>query len=344
MSAESPPPSDGLDGHVRSEGAIADPGPSDCSADGARSDAEHRDATAETYRSRTEELDGLNQELRAANERLTLLHAELLAELEATNRGVVALYSEEHQLALTLQRTFLPETLPRSPGIDLAVRYLAAAGHTEIGGDFYEALHTPAGLLLAVGDVAGHSLKAAVVMGQVRHALRAYATEGHGPHAIVERLDDLMVRHHPTWTATVCVVLVDPDHTGMHVANAGHLPPLVIPPDGRPTYAEDHGPLLGVGLPHPPSTYLPITPGTGVLMVTDGLIEVRGADMRDRLDALARVVQDGPADCESLCDTLVRAFTPGQEDDVVVLAARLGHSPESVAAATAGPATPAPDL
>ena len=87
-------------------------------------------------------------------------------------------YAEEHALALRLQRSFLPARLPAAQGVELAVRYVPASAHTEIGGDFYEAISTPDGLLLVIGDVVGHSLDAAMLMGEVRHALRAYADRG----------------------------------------------------------------------------------------------------------------------------------------------------------------------
>lgn len=282
-------------------------------------------ALAESHTQRTE-LERLNQELQDTNLGVIALYTEMTANLRETNRGLEARYNDEHQFALTLQRTFLPEHLPDWPDGELAVRYLAATDQSEIGGDFYEALHTPAGLLLAVGDVAGHSLQAAVVMGQLRHALRAYATEGHPPVTLLELLDRLLVRHHPTWIATLCIVLVDPDGRGIHVANAGHLPPLLMPPHGDPFYVREHGPLLGVTAPHPRSTFTAVEPGTRLLMITDGLIEVRGTDLFDQLTDLSRTAHAGPTDCEALCDALIDTYAAEQTDDIIVLAARLGHT------------------
>ncbi len=255
--------------------------------------------------------------------RLSKLNSDLLAELEETNRGVVALYSEEHQLALTLQRTFLPETLPQVPGVQLAVRYLPAASQTEIGGDFYEAVDTPAGLLLAVGDVMGHSLQAAVVMGELRHALRAYAAEDHPPHILLERLDALLSRHRPGWTATVCIALVEPGGSGLRIANAGHPPPLLRTASGRTAYVHEHGPLLGLGLTQPESTHHRLTPGSSLLMVTDGLVEKRGTPMAEAMERLRRTTAAGPWDCEALCDTLLDTFGAHQRDDIIVFTARL---------------------
>ena len=232
-------------------------------------------------------------------------------------------YSEEHSLTLMLQSAFLPGRLPDTPGVDLAVRYLPALTQSEVGGDFYEAVETERGLLLAVGDVVGHSLQAAIVMGELRHALRAYAIDGYGPQALLERLDTLMLREWPGWTATVCLVLVAPGGGKLEIANAGHLPPLLITPDGGARYAADHGTLLGVGRCQPASTTHDIVPGTRVVLVTDGLIETHTSDLADRLEELRTVAASAPSEPEALCDALLDAFGQAQDDDIVLFAARI---------------------
>ncbi|MFF0066296.1 PP2C family protein-serine/threonine phosphatase [Streptomyces sp. NPDC005279] len=194
-------------------------------------------------------------------------------------------YNEEHSLNLALQKTFLPDRLPQVTGTELAVRYIPASAHAEIGGDFYEALSTPQGLLLAIGDVVGHSLAAATVMGEIRHALRAYALEAHPPHGILERLEALLAHTRPGLTVTVCLVLIDNDRRHAHVANAGHMPPLLLGDDGHTQYVQQHGPLLGLGLPHPPATAVSTAPRTRILLITDGLVEVRTEDLDDSLAA-----------------------------------------------------------
>ncbi|MFJ6217320.1 SpoIIE family protein phosphatase [Streptomyces sp. NPDC092296] len=233
-------------------------------------------------------------------------------------------YSEEHSLALTLQRSFLPTRFPQVPGVELAVRYVPASSQAEIGGDFYEAVETDGGLLLAIGDVAGHSLEAAAVMGELRHALRAYAAEGHGPREVLDRLDALLVRFQPGVTATVCLVLVEPGGRRVRVANAGHIPPLLLAPDGGARYSKARGTLLGLGLRHPEPLAEDVAAGTRVLLVTDGLVEVRGIDLGDSLEELRRAAILGPAGLEHLCDTLVTAFGEGKGDDIALLAARCG--------------------
>ncbi len=242
-----------------------------------------------------------------------LAHACTLA-LEALNA-----YSEEHALALTLQRGFLPEFLPDTTRADLAVRYLPASRQTEIGGDFYEALVCPTGLVVAVGDVAGHSLDAAMVMGQVRHALRAYATEGHPPDVVLRLLDRLLRTAQPGVTVTLCVLLLEDDSDTVQVANAGHLPPLLRTPDGESRFLEEHGPLLGVGLPHPPALRVAVPPGSELLLVTDGLIERRHQDIRDSLAALAAAHAQGPRTPEALCAYLLERFPPDGNDDIALM-------------------------
>lgn len=231
--------------------------------------------------------------------------------------------SEEHALVLTLQRTFLPDRLPETPGVDLAVRYEPAADHTEIGGDFYEALQTPDGLLLAIGDVAGHSLKAAMIMGEVRHALRAYAIEGHAPQSLLTNLDALLVRVRPSMTVTVCLVLVEPGGRRIQVANAGHIPPLLRHPDGTTRYLTEHGPLLGLNLPHPPVVSHEVPEGSTLLLLTDGLVEVPGEDLDDSMRMLGTTFSRAPAGIEELCDELLATFGKGKTDDIALLAARL---------------------
>ncbi|WP_433888467.1 PP2C family protein-serine/threonine phosphatase [Streptomyces sp. CA-111067] len=270
-----------------------------------------------------DELERLNQELTETNTGVMALYAELTVE----HNDVVERFTEEHELALTLQRTFLPADLPAVPGVELAVRYLPAAVTAEIGGDFYEAVPTRHGLLLAVGDVVGHSLQAAMVMGELRHALRAYAAQGHPPNILLEHLDNLMRLHHPGWTATLCIILVEPGNQSIQVANAGHLPPLLVTTERAARYLDRHGPLLGLNLPHPAATPYETAPGSHLLMITDGLIETRGTDLADRLDLLRDAIATGPTGPGALCDSLIETFGKHPEDDIVVLGVLLNPEP-----------------
>jgi CheY-like chemotaxis protein/serine/threonine protein phosphatase PrpC len=228
--------------------------------------------------------------------------------------------TEEHQLALTLQRSLLPRELPARSGLEMTARYAPANDNAEIGGDFYEVSDVGGRLLIAVGDVVGHSLEAATVMGEVRHALRAYAVEGHGPVEILHRLDAMLSRYHPRSLTTVCLVALDPATGAAEIANAGHIPPLIADAAGA-RYVEIAGPLLGIGLPRPPATSLELAPGTLVLLVTDGLIERRGSTIDDGMDLLRSVVAHDD-DLETLCDALLQRFGDAAEDDIALLAFR----------------------
>ncbi|MET7982075.1 SpoIIE family protein phosphatase [Streptomyces sp. NPDC005281] len=282
--------------------------------------AQSRDliAALQEAHAQRDELERLNEELTETNAGVMALYAELSVE----HKDVVERFGEEHELALALQRTFLPAGLPEVVGAELAVRYLPAASTTEIGGDFYEAVNTSHGLLLAVGDVVGHSLQAAMVMGELRHALRAYAAQNLPPHILLEHLDHLLTLHQPGWSATVCIVLVEPGNARLHIANAGHLPPLLLPTGAAPRYLREHGPLLGLGLPQPPATSHRIEPGSQLLLITDGLIETRGSDLHERLELLSSSAANGPKEPDALCTKLVDAFGSDPEDDIIVFAAR----------------------
>lgn len=176
-----------------------------------------------------------------------------LAHATALAAEPLLMYQVERHVALTLQHSFLPRPhqLPELPGVDIAVRYEPASQETEIGGDFYAALRVRDGVLTAVGDVVGHSLDAATVMVELRHALRAYCLTESDPAALAERLDLVLQHYHAEVTATVCLALIDPATGRTRIANAGHIPPLILGDDGSAEYVKASGPLLGVGLSHP---------------------------------------------------------------------------------------------
>ena len=237
--------------------------------------------------------------------------------------GVEALrsYAEEHLVALTLQRSFLPASLPAIPGLTMAFRYLPATDQAEVGGDFYEALPWRDRVLVAIGDVQGHSLHAATVMGELRHALRAFATEGHQPLAITGLVNEVLRRYHPGLTATLCLMLVDPGTGELGIVNCGHMPVLLV--DGpRATYVGEGGLMLGVSRhePHTETAFLPAG-GTAVLF-TDGLVEDRKIILDTNLEKLraAALAADG-ADVEAFGNRLMSAFGPS-EDDVAMIVLR----------------------
>jgi serine phosphatase RsbU (regulator of sigma subunit) len=228
--------------------------------------------------------------------------------------------SEEHTLAVTLQRSLLPRELPVVPGVSMAARYVPASHNVEIGGDFYEVAAIDGQLLVAVGDVVGHSIQAATVMGEIRHALRAYTIEGHDTVTVLHRLDALIRRFHPDWFTTMCLMLVDIETGAAEIANAGHVPPLLADADGA-RYLDVRGPLLGVGWERPPATRLELPRGTLTLLVTDGLVERRNRLIDDGMAALRGFVAHD-AELESLSDALLEHFGQDAKDDIALVAFR----------------------
>ncbi|MFF3905135.1 SpoIIE family protein phosphatase [Streptomyces sp. NPDC001848] len=249
-----------------------------------------------------------------------------LAQATALAADALLMYQVERHVALTLQHSFMPQQAPPTRGVETVVRYVPASRQTEIGGDFYAALTTADGVLTAVGDVAGHSLDAATVMVEIRHALRAYCLEDPDPTSLARRLDRLLQHYHPDVTATVCLVLVDPDSGRARIANAGHIPPLIVHDDRTAVYAVAKGPLLGLGLDRPPPTETVLRPTDRLLMVTDGLIEDRGTDLTLSMEHLRRAAADAPPGVASLCDTLLGCFGRDRQDDIALLALRLTGS------------------
>lgn len=249
--------------------------------------------------------------------------------LDLARRAAVAvenarLYRRERGIAETLQRSLLRKRLPEFPGMAAAARYLPARQESEIGGDWYDALALPDGRIgLVMGDVAGRGVQAAAVMGQLQNAVRAYAMEGHPPAVILDRVTRLLDLRE---MATLLYLVFDPGTWIVQYANAGHLPPLVISPDGTPALLEGGSPPLGgaTDIAFREDT-VSIIPGSTIVLYTDGLVEVRGEPLDEGLARLLRATAAAsPVEPEALLDhllaTLLGAGAPA--DDVALLALR----------------------
>ncbi|MFI5894190.1 SpoIIE family protein phosphatase [Actinoplanes sp. NPDC051513] len=232
-------------------------------------------------------------------------------------------YDEEHRIAVTLQRSLLQSRLPAVPGIEMAVRYMPAGSQTEVGGDFYEVAMIGGRLLVAIGDVAGHSLHAATVMAEVRHAVRAYAVEGHPPGAVLDLVNRFMRTVLPADSATVCLLTLDPATGEVRMAGAGHLPPL-LHTAGEVTFLQPGGTLLGINARRPDDLIFVLPPGGTLVLYTDGLVERRDEVIDVGLAALRRVTGEPDPDLEDFCDRLLLQLgAAGQaDDDVAVVALR----------------------
>jgi DNA-binding response OmpR family regulator len=237
--------------------------------------------------------------------------------------GIEALrsYAEEHFVALTLQRSFLPAALPAIPGVAMAFRYLPASDQAAVGGDFYEALPWRDGVLVAIGDVEGHSLHAATVMGELRHALRAFATEGHPLPAIPGLVNEVLRRYHPGVTATLCLVFFDPAAGELTIVNNGHMPLLLADGLGA-SYVGEGGLLLGLARhePHIETVGFPV--GSTAVLFTDGLVEDRTVFLDTNLEKLRSAALTGSgAEVEALANQLMAVFG-SSEDDVAIIVLR----------------------
>jgi hypothetical protein len=148
-------------------------------------------------------------------------------------------YEHERGIVETLQRSLLPPSLPLVPGFTMAARYLPAEADARVGGDWYDVVVLDdGGIAIAIGDVSGHGIRAAALMGQLRNALRAYAFEGYTPSVAAGRLDSLVRQLEASWFATLAYAVIEPDGHTLTLANAGHPAPLLVTPEGEARFLE----------------------------------------------------------------------------------------------------------
>ena len=224
-----------------------------------------------------------------------------------------------------LERSLLPGRLPKCSGLEFATRYLTP--EELVGGDWYDVFTVPSGeLWMVTGDVAGHGIHAALVMGRVRSSLRSYALLGNDP-AEVLKLTSRKVHHFEmeTMVTAVCATSSFP-YDEFRIASAGHPPPLLVPMDG-PSYFADlqTGPPLGVQIEIArSSTVVPLPEGGAMVLYTDGLIERRGEILDEGMERLRRELRpDGADSAEAMCQRLTRAIVKrGVQDDVAIMVVR----------------------
>jgi len=243
--------------------------------------------------------------------------------VQATALGVEALrsYAEEHLIALTLQRSFLPASLPVIPGLTMSSRYMPASDQAEVGGDFYEALAIGDRVLVAIGDVQGHSLHAAAVMGELRHALRAFASEGHPPLTITGLVNDVLRRYHPGLIASLCLLFLNPATGELQIVNCGHIPPLLVD-SGSAVYRGEGGLVLGLPRHEPHTETAWLAAGGAVLLVTDGLIEDRNVPLDTNMEKLRAAAEIADRhDVEAFSNEIISIFG-SREDDVAMIVLR----------------------
>jgi anti-sigma regulatory factor (Ser/Thr protein kinase)/putative methionine-R-sulfoxide reductase with GAF domain len=228
---------------------------------------------------------------------------------------------QEHQVATVLQRSLLPTRLTETVGVSVAARYLPA--RHEVGGDWYDLIELPQGLLgLAIGDVVGHGIRAAATMGQLRTALRAYALEGHGPDRTLELVDRFAHTIRESAMATAAYAVFDPEAGRVRLASAGHPPPIIASATAARVVEVPPGAPLGAS---PFGRYsdqeIEVASGETIVLYTDGLVERRGRPLASGIEQLVGALGDATS-VEEVCllaiDRLV--LEGGPNDDVAIIA------------------------
>lgn len=231
----------------------------------------------------------------------------------------------ERQTTVALQRSLLPARPPDVDGFDVAVRYVPG-GEVGVGGDWYDLFNLPSGHVgIVIGDVAGTGLHAAVVMGRIRSALRAYALETYDPADVLARLDRKIQLFEPGALATVAYAVIDPAQTTLTVTLAGHLPPIRFDPHGAAGLVDVPTDLPLGAYPDTPrrATAIPLPPA--LLMYTDGLVERRDRPVSDTIAELVGTFRR-PGTAEQLClQALGLLRHAPATDDIALLAIRRIH-------------------
>ncbi|NEA66825.1 SpoIIE family protein phosphatase [Streptomyces sp. SID12488] len=247
------------------------------------------------------------------------------------------MYTYQESVAETLQDSMLPQIPPRMAGCDIATRYLPGTLLGRVGGDWFDSVKLPgARTALVVGDVMGHGLNSAAMMGQLRTAVQTMAALDLPPAQLLRNLDDLAQRLGDTYLATCLYAVYDPIAGELHLANAGHIPPVLVRAvDGRSELLDlPTGAPIGVGGVPFEAVRVRVEPGDRLVMCTDGLVEVRGEDIGVGLATLCESAAHPAASMDDACDTIIRTLNVrgGRKDDVALLMTRLnGIEPDDVA-------------
>jgi hypothetical protein len=232
--------------------------------------------------------------------------------------------ASERSATRLLERSLLPSRLPTCDGLEFAARYAAAETHT-VGGDWYDLFTLPSGQLwIVVGDVAGHGLRAAVVMGRIRSALRAFTLIDAPPHRVLDLVDTKVSHFEMGTMATIACAVINPPYDMMTVAVAGHPPPAMMAPGQAASLIDVvRSPPVGLQISKARrSSTVALTPGAVVAFYTDGLIERRGESLDVGFDRLLDAISPGPAD--TIAGTIMRRVIGRTvpSDDVALVVVR----------------------
>jgi hypothetical protein len=244
---------------------------------------------------------------------------------EQLARDNARLYANQRSVAETLQRSLLPESLPNLSGVDLAYRYLPGASGVDIGGDWYDVIPLDdTRMMIVVGDVSGRGVRAGAVMASLRFAIRAFASQGDSPPAILAKLTPLVDVDHDDHFATVLCAVVDVAAHTATIANAGHPNPLLL--HGEAVDFVDTSVGVPIGVTRSAvyeSVSVSVPPYATLVAFTDGLFERRGETIDDGLERLRRAARGGERSLEELLTEIVRIQESDDvHDDVAILGVR----------------------
>ncbi|MCY0928437.1 SpoIIE family protein phosphatase [Streptomyces sp. H27-H1] len=242
----------------------------------------------------------------------------------ALNIDNARMYTTQRAAALTLQRSLTNNVLPEVAGLELTGRYLPASDH-DVGGDWFDVIELPDGRTgLVIGDVMGHGIHAAAVMGQLRTAVRTLARHQVTPEQMLRSLDAVVADLGEDEMATCVYAVHDPVTGACVIARAGHPPPAVVTADGTVAFLDGPpGTPLGTGGREFRTEEVLLAPGSLLVLYTDGLIESRDRDLDEGMAGLAGALRGAGEPLEDLCDTILARLLPdAPQDDVAVLLAR----------------------
>jgi serine phosphatase RsbU (regulator of sigma subunit) len=238
------------------------------------------------------------------------------------------LYTEQRSIAQTLQHALLPDTLPQVAGLDVGADYVPAASGIDVGGDWYDVVVIDSQrVLLVIGDVSGHGLRAAITMASLRHAALAYASQESAPGTVLAKLSDFVNGQEHSYFATVLCALIDVDAHRLTIAAAGHMAPLLIAGgDGR--FVELDG-GVPIGVPRDSQyreTSVSVEPAATLIAFTDGLVERRGEVLDTGLARLRDSAIGQQLSLDDLLAKLIRDLASEEHhDDTAIVGIRWQH-------------------
>jgi serine phosphatase RsbU (regulator of sigma subunit) len=246
----------------------------------------------------------------------------VLDRVAAENREM---YTEQRSIAQTLQHALLPDTLPEFVGLQVGARYVPAASGIDVGGDWYDIVAASDGrVLVMIGDVSGHGLRAATTMASLRHAALAYAAQDPSPSSVLAQLSDFVNSGPHDYFATMLCALIDVGAHRLTVASAGHLPPLVIDDAGGQFVQFDANVPIGVARKSPYlETAVSVRPNSTLVAFTDGLVERRGEVLDIGLTRLRETATNVELPLEDLLIELAHGLaSEGHHDDTAIVGIR----------------------